>query len=48
MAVGDVEDLADLRRIASNSFDLQEYTPQSPAKWLAAYDRYLELVGSVV
>ena len=48
MVAGDVEDLDDLRRIASNSFDLQEYTPQSPAKWLAAYDRYLELVGSVV
>jgi rhamnulokinase len=48
ITAGDVDDLDELRQIASNSFDLQEYTPQSPAKWLAAYERFLELVGSVV
>lgn len=48
MVAGDVENLTELRLIASNSFDLQEYAPQSPEKWVAAYERYLELVGSVV
>jgi rhamnulokinase len=48
MVAGDVNDLDELRQIASNSFDLQVYSPQAPAPWLAAYERFLELVGSVV
>ena len=45
IVAGDLNGLDELRQVASNSFDLQVYPP-SPAKWLAAYDRFLELVGN--
>ena len=47
IVAGDLDGLDELRRVASNSFDLRVYPP-SPAKWLAAYDRFLELVGNEV
>ena len=40
MAAGDVRDLAELRRIVAQSFDLVTYEPKRSAEWDAAAERF--------
>jgi rhamnulokinase len=44
MAVGDVRDLAELRRIVANSFDLSVYEPSDATDWHAADKRFGDLI----
>jgi rhamnulokinase len=43
MAVGDIRDLQELRRIVAASFDPHVYEPSSTADWNAAYERFGKL-----
>ncbi len=44
MAIGQVKDLADLRRIVRNSFDVKRYEPRETGQWDSAYERYRGLL----
>jgi rhamnulokinase len=44
MATGDVNSLADLRRIVRQSFETKHYDPRDTAKWDDAYARYRKLL----
>jgi len=46
MALGDVRDLNDVRRIVANSFDLMTYEPMHQAGWHAACERFRNLCAS--
>jgi len=48
LAIGDLADLAALRSVVANSFDLVEYQSGSDANWQQAYDRFTRLVESKV
>jgi len=48
IAAGDLSDLNELRTVVANSFEVQLYEPQASESWLAAYDRYLDLLGDAV
>jgi hypothetical protein len=43
LALGDVPDVAALRRIVSKSSQLITYEPTGAAEWQAAFDRYRAL-----
>ena len=45
MAVGDVRDLAELRRIVAQSFELTTYEPTGSADWELASERFLAISG---
>ena len=42
LASGDIESIADARRIIAESENVTKYTPQDTAEWAQAYSRYLE------
>jgi sugar (pentulose or hexulose) kinase len=44
MALGDVRDLPELRRIVARSFDLATYVPADSKGWENAFCRYREAV----
>jgi rhamnulokinase len=44
MALGDIANLAALRHIVRESFDLQRYDPKNPTPWDSAYARFRDLV----
>ena len=46
MAVGDVRDLAELRRIVANSFDLATCEPNPSDEWNAAHDRFRQICAT--
>ena len=41
LAIGEINDIKDLRRIVRNSFKIIEYTPMDNDKWNDAYNFYL-------
>ena len=47
IASGDIKDIWEARRIIRNSFDIEEYTPntETAAAWDEAYARFLKVVG---
>lgn len=45
MAVGDVRDLNDIRRIVRNSFPITVYRPIGADDWNKAYDKFMKLSG---
>jgi rhamnulokinase len=45
MAVGEVADLAEARRIVRASFPVKRYEPRERAQWDEAYARYRKIVG---
>lgn len=45
MAMGDIADVKEARRVIRNSFDPVEYEPVDTAQWDAAYDRFCSVVG---
>jgi rhamnulokinase len=47
MAVGDVRDLGELRRIVADSFDLVTYEPSRTADWQTAHDRFRSLADGL-
>jgi rhamnulokinase len=47
LALGDVADIASMRRIVAASSQLIEYEPQGAAEWRAAYERYLAVCGQL-
>ena len=48
IAAGDIADIDELRRVVSDSFELQLYEPESSAGWLDAYERFLKLLDGEV
>jgi rhamnulokinase len=44
VATGEIESIAEARRIIRQSFDVDEYQPQDTAAWDDAYERFLKLV----
>jgi sugar (pentulose or hexulose) kinase len=45
LALGEVKDIKDLRRIVRNSFQIIEYTPMDNDKWNDAYNFYLSNIN---
>jgi rhamnulokinase len=45
MALGEVADLTDLRRIVASSSDLIRYVPTNPTKWDLAFQRFKALIA---
>ncbi|MBR5260834.1 MAG: rhamnulokinase, partial [Oscillospiraceae bacterium] len=45
MASGDVADLADARRVISNSFDTIRYEPKDTALWDNAYQNFVKIIN---
>jgi rhamnulokinase len=45
MAAGDVRDLAELRRIVAQSFDLVTFEPNRNGDWDAAAERFAAVCG---
>jgi rhamnulokinase len=45
VAAGDVASIAEAREIIRRSFPVDEYTPNGPATWDAAYERFLKCLG---
>jgi hypothetical protein len=45
MAAGDVRDLAELRRIVAQSFDLVTFEPKRNGDWDAAAERFAAVCG---
>jgi rhamnulokinase len=45
MAVGEVKDLIELRKVIRQSFDVKRYEPRQTGQWDAAYARYRELLN---
>ena len=45
LALGEVNDIKDLRRIVRNSFQIIEYTPMDNEKWKEAYNFYLSSIN---
>jgi rhamnulokinase len=45
VAAGDVASIADAREIIRQSFPVDSYTPNGPATWDAAYERFLKIIG---
>jgi len=43
--LGDISNLADLRRIVRESFELKRYEPKTPAPWDSAYAKFRQLVS---
>ena len=44
IALGELADIAEARRLVAATADLLRYDPQDPAAWDAAYERYQDLV----
>lgn len=44
-ALGELENLADIRRAVANSTELKKYKPQNNAEWEKAYAEYIRAVG---
>jgi sugar (pentulose or hexulose) kinase len=40
---GQVGSIAEAREVIRNSFDVQEYTPQEPAPWDDAFQRFQQI-----
>ena len=45
IAVGEINDLKDARKIIENSFELKRYTAENTKKWNEAYERFIEILG---
>lgn len=45
IALGELADIAEARRLVAATADLHRYDPQDPAAWDAAYERYQKLVA---
>ncbi len=43
IALGDLNALADLRRVVRDSFPIQSFAPQKPAEWAEAFERFSNL-----
>jgi sugar (pentulose or hexulose) kinase len=41
LALGEIKDIKDMRRVVRNSFQIEEYTPMNKNKWKDAYNLYL-------
>ncbi|MBY8992784.1 MAG: rhamnulokinase [Candidatus Lokiarchaeota archaeon] len=41
LALGEIKDMKNLRRVVRNSFQITEYTPKNKSKWKDAYNTYL-------
>jgi len=44
VSAGAVSDIAEARAVIRNSFEMDEYTPQMPAPWDEAYERFGKLL----
>ena len=44
-ALGEINDLKEIRKVVSNSTDLARYTPENPQEWEAPYKEYLKILG---
>lgn len=40
MAIGEIKDLKEARKIIKNSFDTKTYTPENTERWQAAYEKF--------
>jgi len=45
MASGDVADLAEARKVISNSFDTIRYEPKDTADWDSAYENFVKIIN---
>lgn len=45
MALGDITDQADIRRVVHNSSEIKNYHPKETEAWMAAYERYRAIVA---
>jgi rhamnulokinase len=44
LALGDINNVSELRKIVVNSFEIEDFTPNETKKWRNAYNEYLEII----
>ncbi|MEE1185054.1 MAG: rhamnulokinase, partial [Acutalibacteraceae bacterium] len=44
-ALGDIKDLKDIRRVVSNSTELNQYLPENSEAWEEPYKEYLKILN---
>lgn len=45
MALGEIKDIKEARRIIKNSFEIKSYEPVESEKWNEAYERFVKILG---
>ena len=44
IALGEIKDQKEARKIIKNSFELDEYIPENSEKWNEAYKKYIDIL----
>ena len=44
IALGEIKDLSEARKVIANSFEIEHFVPQDTAAWDAAYEKFVTLI----